>query len=206
MAETHRKDTERQSTTKEQSIQTRRGPSRSDLAWRDPFGGFGAFDPFGMMRQFSDQMGRWFGEPSSWGRELTSQRGSRQGSLMMWPQIETFQRGDQLVVRADLPGLKKENVNVEVTDDAITIEGERRAEHEEDREGYYRSERSYGSFYRVIPLPEGAISESAKATFKDGVLEIAVQAPPREASRGRRIEIGESKTSHQTHERSESEK
>jgi HSP20 family molecular chaperone IbpA len=118
--------------------------------------------------------------------------GNRIGDWNMWnPQLETFQRGDELVIRADLPGLKKEDVNVEVTDDAIVISGERRDESVEDREGFYHSERSYGSFYRSIPLPEGTIGDNAKANFKDGVLEITMPAPPREAARGRRIEIGE---------------
>jgi HSP20 family protein len=92
-------------------------------------------------------------------------------------------------VRADLPGLKKEDVNIELTDDSLAIEGERREEREEDREGYYRSERTYGSFHRVVPLPEGAIPETAKATFNNGVLEVVLQAPPREVSRKRRVEI-----------------
>lgn len=74
-------------------------------------------------------------------------------------------------------GLKKDDVKVDITDDSLTIEGERREEHEEDREGCYRSERSYGSFCRVIPLPDGAITDSAKANFNNGVLEIVMQAP-----------------------------
>ena len=107
------------------------------------------------------------------------------------PQIEVFQRGNDLVVRADLPGLKKEDVNVEIRDDAVILQGERKDEKEEEREGWYRSERTYGSFYRAIPLPEGAIADSAKATFKNGVLEVTVQAPPHEANRGRKVDIRE---------------
>jgi HSP20 family protein len=102
-----------------------------------------------------------------------------------------FQRVTDLVVRADLPGLSKDDVEVEVNEDSITIRGERRHEREEERDGIYRSERSYGSFSRVVPLPEGTITDSASATFKDGVLEIVLQAPGREVKRGRRIEIGE---------------
>ena len=101
-----------------------------------------------------------------------------------------FVREGELVVRADLPGLTKDDVKVEVTDDAIQISGERKSEHEEKGEGYYRSERSYGSFYRSIPLPEGVNADSANATFRNGVLEISMQAPQRE-SRGRRLEIKE---------------
>src|SRR5262245_49107449 len=75
--------------------------------------------------------------------------GNRIGDWNFWnPQIETFQRGDQLVVRADLPGMSKDDVNVEITDDAIILSGERRDEFEDEREGLYRSERTYGSFYR----------------------------------------------------------
>ena len=81
---------------------------------------------------------------------------------------------------------------VEIRDDALVIEGERKQEREEEREGLYRNERVYGSFYRTIPLPEGTIADSAKATFKNGVLEVVLQAPPQEVSRGRRLEIKES--------------
>jgi hypothetical protein len=89
-----------------------------------------------------------------------------------------------------LPGLTKDDVNVEITDDAINISGERRNEDEERREGYYRSERSYGGFFRSIQLPEGANAEDANATFNNGVLEITMEAPQLQ-SRGRRLEIKE---------------
>ena len=195
MSANERKETERQSNesqTKGQAMQKRRESGKSDVALRDPVAGSWGTDPFNMMRRFEDQMSRWFGD-FGFGRDLWSPRQGSQTGLSMWsPQIETFQRGDQFVVRADLPGLRKEDITIEVTEQGVTLQGERRVEHEEEREGYYRSERSYGSFYRMIPLPEGAIPESAKANFKDGVLEITVQAPPREVSRGRRIEISES--------------
>ena len=73
----------------------------------------------------------------------------------------------------------------------VTIEGERRREHEEEKGGVYRCERSYGHFSRMIALPEGAITDQAKATFKDGVLEITMPAPPEAATRGRKLEIAE---------------
>jgi HSP20 family protein len=107
----------------------------------------------------------------------------------MWsPQIEIFERGSQFIVRADLPGLTKDDMKVEITDEALTIQGERKQEHEEDREGWHRSECSYGSFYRSIPLPEGIKAEEAKANFRDGVLEISIPAPQREGRR-RQIDI-----------------
>jgi HSP20 family protein len=107
------------------------------------------------------------------------------------PEVEVFRRNNEMVVRADLPGMKKEDVSVDVTDDSITIAGERRQEYEEDRAGLYRSERSYGSFCRVVPLPAGAIGDQAKANFKNGVLEITMPAPPEQVTRGRRLEITE---------------
>jgi len=183
MAQHERKDREQRTTAtesrNEQGLQTGRG--RNELAWRDPFAGF-----------WRDPFGSFLNDPFSlFQRELRPWRSSSGAPALWTPQIETLQRGDQFVVRADLPGMKKDDVNIELTEDALTIEGERREEHEEDREGYYRSERSYGSFCRVVPLPEGAIAESAKANFNNGVLEVTIQAPPREVSRKRRVEISE---------------
>ena len=140
--------------------------------------------PFIGLQRLADEMDRVF-EGFGIGRPWA-------GSAEGWgwaPQIEVFQKNNELTIRADLPGLRRDDLNVEITDDAVHIQGERKLEREEEREGYYRSERSYGSFNRVIPLPEGAIGDQAKATFKDGVLEITMPAPP--GSRGRRLEITE---------------
>jgi HSP20 family protein len=106
------------------------------------------------------------------------------------PPIEVLERDDKLVVRAELPGLSKDDVKVEVTDDLLTIEGERREEREETREGYRHSERRYGRFSRSLPLPEGVSPEDVRCTFQNGVLEVTMPAPQVE-KRGRRIEIQE---------------
>jgi len=155
-------------------------------------------DPFSMLDRFTSDMDRifenfGFGRSSFLPRRMgSSSRDERSANIGTWmPEIEVSQGNNELVVRADLPGMKKEDVNVNVTDNAITIQGERRQENESERGGVYRSERSYGSFYRQIPLPEGAITDQAKATFKDGVLEIRVPAPPDQVTRGRRLEITE---------------
>jgi HSP20 family protein len=142
------------------------------------------------MDQAFDRMLGGFGVPRrSWLARSPFQGFEREG---LWsPRVETFQKGDRFVVRAELPGLKKDDVQVDVSDDAITIRGERREEHEEDREGFYQTEREYGQFYRTILLPDGAIGDSAQAAFRNGVLEITMQAAPAEASRGRRLEITE---------------
>jgi HSP20 family protein len=151
--------------------------------------------PFELMDRMTDEMNRTFDRIfSDWGMPRRSwfarsrfSSGQREG---LWsPRVEAFQQGDRFIVRADLPGLKKDDVQVEMTDEAITIRGERREEREDEREGYYHSEREYGQFHRTIPLPEGVIGETAHASFKNGVLEISIQAPPAEATRGRRLEI-----------------
>ena len=107
------------------------------------------------------------------------------------PPIETEEREGKLYVRAELPGLSKNDVTVDVTDDMLTIEGERKHESEKKEGSYYRSERSYGYFSRSVALPEGAKADTAKATFKDGVLEIALDLPERKAPSARRVTIGD---------------
>jgi HSP20 family protein len=151
--------------------------------------------PSRMLERFADEMDRVFDDfgyrsalAPKWRRSWLSKQ--LRGASDMWaPDIEVYQRNSELVVRADLPGMTKEDVTVDVTDENITISGERRQEKETEREGVYRSERNYGSFCRVIPLPPGAMGDQAKATFTNGVLEITMPAPP-EQTRGRRLEIG----------------
>jgi len=150
-------------------------------------------NPFEIMQRMSDEMDRLF-EDLGFGRSrlLRSAYGGASPAPTWSPRIEAFQDGDRFIVRADLPGVKKDDLEVNLTDDAVTIQGERQQEERDERQGYYRSERSYGSFYRAIPLPEGVIADSCHANFKDGVLEITLQAPPHEVSRGRRVDIGDS--------------
>ncbi len=170
-----------------QALATHDKPHRSMQRW-EPSGGIGPFDFIDRMSEemdrVFDRVFRDFGMPRrSWWRSPGAMTG-REGTWA--PRVEAFQKGDRFIVRADLPGLKKEDVQVELTEDAVTIHGERREEHEEEREGYYHSEREYGQFYRTVPLPEGVIGESAQASFKNGVLEISMQAAP---SEGRKLEI-----------------
>jgi len=111
------------------------------------------------------------------------------GQSLWYPQVEVREREGKLVVCADLPGARKEDVHVEIRDNALILQGERHQESEHNQGGFYRSERSYGHFQRVIPLPEGVNPEQAQASFKDGVLEITLPLPQRESPQGRRIEI-----------------
>jgi HSP20 family protein len=133
-----------------------------------------------LSRELDGLFGRFPLEPTLFERKPT-----------FWtPEVEMFTKDNTLFVRADLPGLKKEDVTVEVTDEHITIRGERKREKEEKGEGYYRAERSYGSFYRELPLPEGAKIETAKAEVRDGVLEITMPMMKAEEKK-RKLEITE---------------
>ena len=146
------------------------------------------------MRRFSEEMDQLFGDVfADFGtarRRLAPRGGHGFGfPQAQWaPPIEVLERDDRLVVRAELPGLSKDDVKVEVTDDLLTIAGERREEREETREGYRHSERRYGRFSRSVPLPEGVSPEDVRCTFQNGVLEITMPAPQR-VERSRRIEI-----------------
>jgi len=137
-----------------------------------------SMSPFELMRRFTDELDRAF-------EGLGITRGAGGGEIQMWtPSVEVFERDNNLVVRAELPGLDKDDVKVELTDDGLVIEGERKREHEERLEGGYRSEIEYGRFYRMIPLPEGVNVDQAQARMNNGVLEVMV--PMAEVRRPRR--------------------
>ena len=165
------------SSARDQSAPPRRDEDRS------------AYGPLSIMRQGLDEMERWFGH---WGRAWISPAGgnsvfSRAGDWS--PAIEAFQRGNEFIVRVDAPGMSRQDVQVEVGDDTVMIHGERRQDRQEERDGMFWTERSYGTFTRTIPLPPGAITDSAKASFSNGVLEVVMQAPSAETRRGRRLDI-----------------
>jgi len=144
-------------------------PEASDLfAPILPLGRFFGMRPFALMREFTDEMDRMFkGVPFGEGGELAA-----------WtPTVDVTKCNGDLVVTAELPGLKKEEVKVELTEDALVIEGERKREHKVDHEGYHRVERSYGKFYRSIPLPKEAKTDLAKAELNEGVLKVTVPVP-----------------------------
>lgn len=174
----------------DQSVSIQRSRSGRDLSSRWDTGSYG-FGPFAWMRQMQDQLDRAFAGlwGGSSGSSWTPDAGF--GPSDWAPALDVFQRGNDLVIRADVPGLSKDDITVDIADDQLTIRGERRYDHEEERDGVYRTERSYGSFCRVVPLPQGAIADSAKATFNNGVLEIVVQSPSLDVRRGRRVEIKE---------------
>lgn len=163
--------------------------------WPTRFGGrdMGYAGPFGLMRQLSRDMDRFM--DSFLGQRFGSLLGDMPGRGEDWPaagwspRIDVKRRDDAVVVRADLPGVRKEDVQIDVEDDALVLSGQRQEERTEGdkNQGYQLLERSYGSFYRRIPLPPGAKMESCKAEMRDGVLSITL--PLEESAKPRRIQI-----------------
>jgi HSP20 family protein len=121
----------------------------------------------------------------------TSSPANGGSTLRRWiPAMDLVETEDDFVLRADLPGLTDEDVTVEVEDNILTISGERKAEHEERKEGYYRVERASGSFSRSLTLPEGVDAGAVKANFDNGVLEVRVPKPEERKPRKVSITIG----------------
>lgn len=121
-------------------------------------------NPFALMRQFTEEMDKMYPWPET--------------SAEFWaPAIEMKRANGMLIVQAELPGLTKDNVKVSVTDEGLVLEGERKEEKEEKGEESYRCERSYGKFYRLVPLPEGALAEKAAAEIVNGVLKVSMPCP-----------------------------
>jgi HSP20 family protein len=159
-----------------------------------PFAGAYGGGPFTLMRRISDEMDRLL-ESFGLDRSLLPDQGrgaaaGGQGLATVWsPRVDITERDNKLVIQAELPGLRGEDVNVQLEPDAVIIQGERRDENERNDKGRYVRERFYGSFYRMIPLPEGVDVDQANATFRNGVLEI--ELPLAQQQRGRRLDVRE---------------
>ena len=163
-------------------------------------------NPFGFTQAMNQEMDRLFGNSDDTGsfgrigqgssgqqgqgRGLAANGGQRGRGQSRWaPQIEVRQRGNELTVCADLPGMTPDDIDVHVEDGMLTISGERQSNTEDNQEGMYRSERSYGAFTRTIPLPEGVSEDNVQARFEHGVLEVTVPLPQQQQQRGRRSQI-----------------
>jgi len=155
--------------------------------------------PFTLLQRFLiDDIANVFDQSGA--RNAPTTGNGNTSDLMTWtPKVDVKQRGNDLVISADLPGVHPDDVAVEVTEDAVVISGQRDEEKVEDSGDVYKVERRFGAFFREVPLPQGAIVDQARAAFKDGVLEISVPAPAAQASRGRRLDIqhGSTKQDHQ---------
>ena len=141
--------------------------------------------PFGLLRQMTSELDRVFDDPWTW------RWPALQIDNAMWaPKVDVLEKDNRLITRVDLPGVKQEDVSVEVTDGQLTLSGERKIETENKNNGnVYRAECEYGSFYRTVPLPQGVKAEDVKATFANGVLEVSVPLPAQAKTNGTKIPV-----------------
>ncbi|HEY0457531.1 MAG TPA: Hsp20/alpha crystallin family protein [Pyrinomonadaceae bacterium] len=138
------------------------------------------YDPFREMRSLQDEVNRLFA--SSFSRDDNDlMRGA-------WsPQVDIFENRNEIVLEADLAGMKPEDVNISIENNVLTIHGERKFEKKDENDNFHRVERSYGSFTRSFTLPSMVQSENANAEFENGVLRLTLAK--REEAKPRRIEI-----------------
>jgi HSP20 family protein len=166
-------------------------------------------NPFAFAQAMSQEMDRLFDtyagtsqrqasrglSMGNYGRGLQQQGGQQMGlqdwrGIANWePQIEVFRRGNEIVVRADLPGVAPDDVEIDVEDGMLAISGERRETREDQQEGRYHSERIYGEFSRSITLPDGVDEDQIRARFDNGVLEVIIPLSEQQRQRGRRVQI-----------------
>ena len=134
-----------------------------------PFGGRGFYDPHSEINRLLDEMMGGTAGPAR-------RSGRQQGAVTEWaPAVDALTKDADLVILAELPGVKLEDVDISLHDNVLTISGERRDEQEEERGGYHIRERRYGSFRRSVALPEGIDESKISARYEDGVLEVRVQ-------------------------------
>lgn len=141
------------------------------------------YDPFRELRSLQDEMNRLFS--SSFSRS-----GGESDQMMRgaWsPSVDIFENQNQIVLEAELPGMKPEDVNISIENNVLTLHGERKFEKKDENDNFHRVERSYGSFTRSFTLPPTVSSENAVAEFENGVLRLTLVK--REEAKPRRIEI-----------------
>lgn len=143
-----------------------------------------ALSPFSEMERMMED---FFRRPFSMFPPIWPNMGFSEEELS--PAVDIFEQDDAVVVKAELPGMKKEDINVELNDGVLRITGEKKREEKVEKKDYYRLERSVGSFERRISLPSGIETEKTKASFKDGVLEIQIQKTEKAKKKERKIKI-----------------
>ena len=148
------------------------------------------YDPFRDLRSLQDEMNRLFSS------NLPRISGQEEMSTGWSPSVDIFESENTLVLEAELPGMKREDFELSIENNVITLRGERRFEKKDEGDNYHRVERAYGSFTRSFNLPRTISTEDIKAEFKNGILSVAL--PKKEEAKARRIEItgeeGEMKT------------
>ena len=141
------------------------------------------WEPLREVASIQNEMNRLFGTV------FDSPSPGNGSAMRRWmPAMDLVEADEHFVLRADLPGMSEEDVNIEVEERVLTISGERKAEHTETKDGYQRFERAFGAFSRSLTLPEGIDAEAVSASFDRGVLEVRIPKP--EQRKPRKISIG----------------
>ncbi|HWA74718.1 MAG TPA: Hsp20/alpha crystallin family protein [Polyangiaceae bacterium] len=149
------------------------------------------FTPFTLMRRLIDDIDRLAQAGGAGAEDAGLAPWPADPATLAWvPALEIFERDGQLVIRTELPGIKKEQLRIDAEPGRLILSGERSQDVEQRGTNFFRSERRYGSFRRVVLLPEGADAEQARATFNDGVLEITIPAPQIKTSHQIQIQGG----------------
>lgn len=149
------------------------------------------WEPVAELNTLQNEMNRlfntFFDQPSPTGRDV--------GMSRRWvPAMDLVETSEHYVLRADLPGLSDGDVNVQLQDNVLTISGERKPEHDDQQEGYYRLERAFGAFSRALTLPDGVDPDTVQGHFDRGVLEIKIPKPEQKKPRQVQITLGDRKT------------
>jgi HSP20 family protein len=148
----------------------------------EPYRPTGQLSPFGRMEDmFEDFFRRPFGRP------FWSNMPKMMEDIEPAPSVDIYEEGDNIILKSEMPGMSKEDIEVNLTDDTITLSGEKKKEEKIEKKNYYRFERSFGSFKRSFALPSEVQSDNAKASFKNGVLEIKI--PKSEAAKKKEKKI-----------------
>jgi HSP20 family protein len=173
-----------QNPQRNQMVQTRDGGRESEQSQRSQLA---RWNPFTLLDEFQDELARLWGRPfaGSMARPARLLAQLPMGA----PRVDVYEQGGYLVVKADVPGVRKEDLQVELDDGDLVIQGETRSENEVKEDQYYRMERRIGRFYRRLPLHFEARPEDIQATVNDGVLEVRIPKPAESRSTGRRIPV-----------------
>src|SRR6201997_727461 len=145
------------------------------------------WEPARELQSMQSEMNRLFG---TFFDSATPRNGARTSVRRWIPAMDVAETDDHYVLRADLPGLSDGDVNVQLEDNVLTISGERKAEHEQQQEGYYRLERAFGAFSRSLTLPDGVDPNGVQAHFDRGVLEIRIPKPEQKKPKTVQITLG----------------
>ncbi len=153
------------------------------------------WDPFDIMREIQEEIDSIFNDffrgPRLWSYRRPGMEFEETEGVWREPFVDIFDRGDEFIITAELPGVRKEDIKVRVTEDAVYIEAQVRREKELEKEGAVRVERYYSGYRRVISLPEEVIPEKSKARYNNGVLEIRIpkKHPTKRGGEGFEVKI-----------------